>query len=429
MANNTGPSPLDNIRREFPKAGLSYEEVMARLTKLQASDADIHSPRNFRPSYFVGQDIIDLIKACHDRVVEQNVLYAGSSFPSLRQIERDVVDFALDLLNAPAGAAGNVTIGGSESNFMALKTARDFARAKGVSHDVLEIVLAHTAHPSLEKAAEMLGMRARRAMSSIDFRADVAQMEALVGPATIMIVASAPPAAYATIDPVAEIGALAAKHDLWFHVDCCMGGFFIPFAEQLGEPIPVFDFRLPSVSSMSADLHKFGYAPKGASVLLLRDADRLKHQEYRFESWPFGHYATMGVAGSRPAAPLVSAWAVMQRLGREGYLDIARRIVALRKQLEQGIRSIPGLQVVGTPAAAHLFMASDELDIFAIDERLERQGFLTARAWHPDSVQLWVNLSHDEVAIKNFLTDLSEAAEAVRTSKDRAVNREAVYSR
>lgn len=429
MTDWAGHHPLDNSRRRFPPDGISHQEIMAKLDKAQAADVDVHDPRSFRPSYFVGREVIDLICEVQTRVVEQNVLYAGSSFPSLREIERDVIDFSLDLLNAPSGAIGTVTIGGSESNFMALKTARDAARAKGGVAEPFDVVLAHTAHPSLEKAAHMLGMRTRRATSSIDFQADVSQMASLIGPQTIMIVGSAPPAAYATVDPIPEIGALAEKHDLWFHVDCCMGGFFVPFAEALGQAVPTFDFRVPSVRSMSADLHKFGYAPKGVSVLLLREAALFEHQDYRFEDWPFGHYATSGVAGSRPAGPLVAAWAVMQKLGRQGYLDIARRVIALRQRLEHGIAAIPGLKVIGRPAAAHLFLASDEIDIFAVDEMLEAKGYSTARAWHPDSVQLWVSLNHDEAAIDALLTDLSQAADAAHRDALRARNREAVYSR
>jgi glutamate/tyrosine decarboxylase-like PLP-dependent enzyme len=416
-------------RPRFPGEGVPRERILADLAAMQAGDVPAHGSRNLRPNYYVDDEILALIDEVSARVAEQNVLYAGSSYPSIARIEAELVEMGLDLFGAPVDAAGTVTTGGSESNFLAVKAARDlFAARRGGAGGRPELVLAHTAHPSFEKAAHFLGVRTRRASRSVGFAADVEAMAAMAGPDTIMMVGSAPPAAYGQADPIRELAAIAARHGIWFHVDSCMGGFFLPFARELGEPVPDFDFRVPGVWSLSADLHKFGYAPKGASLLLLADRAHLAFQEYRFEDWPWGLYATAGFSGSRPAAPVVAAWSVMRRLGRRGYLDVTRRTLALKHRLMDGVRAIPGLGVVGRPDAAHFFVFGDGLDAYAVEEGLSARGWALARARLPDSFQVWPGIPHEQSA-GEFLADLAEVAAQVREAGTRSADRAAVYAR
>lgn len=415
-------------RLRFPEHGLTREAIRAALAEKQSDDVPPHGARNFRPNYYVDDETLALIDEVSAAVAEQNVLYAGSSYPSLKRIEADLVEMGLDLFRAPVDAGGSVTTGGSESNFLAVKTARDFVAATRPVPGTPELVLAHTAHPSFEKAAHLLGVRTRRAPGSVDFAADVAAMAAMISPNTIMMVGSAPPAAYGQTDPIAELARVAARHGTWFHVDSCMGGFFLPFARALGEPIPDFDFTVPGVWSLSADLHKFGYAPKGASLLLLADRRHLAHQEYRFENWPWGLYATTGFAGSRPAAPLVAAWAVLRHLGREGYMRVTARTLAVKKRLLAGIRAIEGLEIVGRPDAAHFFVGGTDVDAFAVEEILARRGWALARAYQPDSFQVWPGVPHEPV-VDEFLADVAAAVTEVRAAGTRARDRSAVYTR
>jgi sphinganine-1-phosphate aldolase len=415
-------------RLRFPGSGLSTAAIRAALADRQAADVPPHGPRNLRPNYYVDDATLALIDEVSAAVAEQNVLYAGSSYPSLKRIEAELVAMGLDLFHAPVDADGTVTTGGSESNFLAVKTARDLFAATRPTPGTPELVLAHTAHPSFEKAAHLLGVRTRRAPSSVDFAADVATMEALVSPNTIMMVGSAPPAAYGQTDPIAALALVAQRHGVWFHVDSCMGGFFLPFAKALGEPIPDFDFRVTGVWSLSADLHKFGYAPKGASLLLLADRRHLAHQEYRFEDWPWGLYATMGFAGSRPAAPMVAAWAVLHHLGREGYMRVTARTLAVKKRMIAGIRAIDGLAIVGRPDAAHFFVTGTDVDAFAVEEILARKGWALARAYAPDSFQVWPGVPHEPI-VEEFLADVAAAAAEARAAGMRAHDRSAVYTR
>jgi sphinganine-1-phosphate aldolase len=419
---------MSEQRVRFPLQGASNQMVLDALKRLQVHDVPAHGARNFRAVYYVDDETLDLINLAGAAVAEINAAYVGSSFPSVKEIERELVDIGLDLLHAPAGAGGAVTTGGTESNFMAVKTARDYFRDRRPQQQPFEMVLAHTGHASLEKAAEVLGVTTRRVHHSIDFHADPAAMAALVNEHTIMMVGSAPPAPYATTDPIAELSEIAARHGLWFHVDACMGGFFLPFARELGAPVPQFDFTIPGVWSLSADLHKFGYSPKGASLLLFRDAAMERFQTFRFADWPFGEFATTGIAGSRPAAPVVAAWCVIRHLSRPGYLRITERLLALKRRLIEGIGRIEGLSVLGRPDAAHIFVAGEGLDIFAVEEELAARGYAISRASFPDSIQLWVNVAQEET-MDGFLAELAQVAGAVRRESRVSASRSAAYMR
>jgi len=419
--------PSERVR--FPLQGASNERVLESLERMRANDVPSHGTRNFRAVYYVDDETLDLINLAATAYAEVNAAYGNNSFPSVKEIERQLVQIGLDLLHAPSGAGGAVTTGGTESNFMVVKTARDYFRARHPERAPFEMVVAHTGHASLEKAARLLDVTVRRVHHSVDFAADPAAMEALVNPHTIMMVGSAPPAPYATTDPIAQLSEIAARHGLWFHVDACMGGFFLPFARELGAPIPEFDFTVPGVWSISADLHKFGYSPKGASLLLFRDAAMDEFRDFRFSDWPFGEFDTSGLAGSRPAAPVVAAWCVIHHLGRPGYLRITERLLALKQRLIDGIGRIEGLRVLGRPDAAHLFVTGDDgVDIFAVEEELTNRGYAISRAFLPNSIQLWINVTQEET-MDGFLAELAEIAAAVRKEARQAKTRGTSYMR
>lgn len=218
-----------------------------------------------------GEDVARVAWAAYALFQGDNFLYGNLLYPSLPAMADEVVGMALELLNAPEAASGTITTGGTESIILAVKTARDQARAVRPMSGLPEIVAARTCHPAFNKAAEMLGLRVVRLPTGGDLRADPAAMAAAITPNTIMIVGSAPAYPIGGVDDVAALAALARAHGLWLHVDACVGGFFLPFARDLGEPVPDFDFSVPSVASISVDLHKYGYTSRGASPLLLRD--------------------------------------------------------------------------------------------------------------------------------------------------------------
>ena len=322
-----------------------------------------------------------------------------------------------------------MTSGGTESIFMAVKTARDWARATRPGLGVPEIVAPYSAHPSFSKAAHFLGMKMTRVSLRADFRADVEAMAAAIGPDTMMLVGSAPQFAHGVFDPVAELGALARERDLWLHVDACVGGFVAPFVRKLGYPIPDFDFSVPGVTSMSADLHKYGFTPKGASTLLFHDGAVRRHQVFEFDEWPGGHYASPGFTGSRPGGPVAAAWAVLRYLGEEGYVRIAREIMGAVERLKDGILAIDGVEIVGEPELTVMVYGARDLDIYAVAEALGQHGWFTGRAAEPPGIHLgMLTMTHVPV-VERYLADLAESVAEVRAGGLKAKDTTATYGR
>ena len=273
-----------------------------------------------------------------------------------------------------------------------------------------------TAHPAFDKAAHYLDVTVRKVPVGVDQRADVAAMRSAVTPDTAMIVGSAPSYPHGVVDPIGEIGDVAAEHDLWFHVDACVGGFVLPFIDPADRTIPVFDFRVPAVRSMSLDPHKYGYALKGISMLLHRDADGFAHQKFAVSGWPGGSYETPNLTGTRPGAPMTSAWAVINHLGRDGFERLVKRAVDATDRLADGISSLPGFFIPVAPQATLLAFASDRHDITAVAQGL-RRAWLGARhtgaaAEHPPD-----RVAHHDQIVERFVADLAAAAEDIRQGR------------
>jgi glutamate/tyrosine decarboxylase-like PLP-dependent enzyme len=294
-----------------------------------------------------------------------------------------------------------------------MRSYRDWAREmKGITSP--ELVIPTTAHAAFDKAAQYFGIKLVKVPVGSDFRADVAATKKAINRHTICVVGSAVSFPHGAIDPIEELSELARKRGVGFHTDACLGGFILPWAEQLGYDVPPFDFRLPGVTSVSADTHKYGYAAKGTSVVLYRNHELRHYQYYKVGDWPGGLYFSPTFAGSRPGALSAACWAAMVSIGRSGYLDASRRILQTGAEIRAGIESIPELRVLGDPLWVIAF-SSDELDIYRVLD------FMTKRKWNlnglhkPPSVHLAVTLRHtqDGVAAR-FARDLRDAVEHVK---------------
>ena len=410
----------------FPSLSKSWEDVESEMKAARRADMPWRDAHNFKPAYFGGEDLLAVANGALNMYLAENGIYAGSAYPSLEQYERDVVDMMLSLLNAPKGAGGSTSSGGTESIIMCVKTAREWARENRPSAATPELIVPHTAHPAFDKAGHMLGVKVVRMTASTDWRADPTAMAAAVSGDSFMIVGSAPPYPYGETDPIAEIAAIAREHGLWMHVDGCIGGCILPFMRRLGEDMPDFDFAVPGVMSMSVDLHKFGYANKGVSLVLLRDAGLERYQRTSFGDWPAGIYSTANITGSRSGGPLASAWAVMNYLGEEGYLRIFAAQRDIKQRLMKGIDEIDGLEIIARPHALHFYFASPELDIFAVESGMAARGWSVTRAEQPDSIMVWVNMSHQEV-IEEYLGDLQSVVADVRAGRVTADEDSVVY--
>jgi glutamate/tyrosine decarboxylase-like PLP-dependent enzyme len=283
-----------------------------------------------------------------------------AAFPSLARMEKEVLAAGLGLLHGPAGATGAMTSGGTDSILMAVKAARDFARKDRRLTGPLNIVLPRSAHPAFDKACMLMEIEVRRTPLKA-FLADPAAMEAAVDGATIMIVGSAPCFPFGLIDPIEALGELAERRGLWLHVDACVGGYIAPFVRMNGGDIPPFDFAVPGVSSMSADLHKYGYCAKGASTVFFRSEALRGFMPFTVSDWPAGKMTTPTLAGTRPGGAIAAAWAVRNVLGVEGYRQRHGMVTAARETIEAGVRA-RGFEVVGAPRLGILAFTHPEVD-------------------------------------------------------------------
>jgi sphinganine-1-phosphate aldolase len=401
--------------------GVPVDEVLGSIGELTAADADWRGGHTFSLVY--NADDAELTRL-HDeigrRFLAENALNPFA-FPSLGRMEAEVVAAASALTHLVDGA-GTMSSGGTESIFLAVHTAREWARDRGIDRPV--VLTARTAHPAFAKACHYLGVDQRRVDVDGELRADPGALAGAIDDRVVLLVASAPCYPFGVVDPVTEIAALALERGILCHVDACLGGWLLPFWEQLGEVVPPWDFRTPGVTSLSADVHKYGYAFKGASVVLYRDPEMVRRQWFLFDDWPGGLYGSATTAGTRPAAPIAGAWATIRHLGADGYLAKARIVRDTTRRFLDGIDAVPGLAVTGRPDLSVFEFGSATLDIGVVGDVMDERG------WHLDRQQgglhLMVSPFHAHV-VDRFLVDLGEAAAVTdRTSDGRAATYGAV---
>ncbi len=403
----------------WPVSGQSAEEVLRRLEASRRQDADWRGGRTFSLVYHAGEEVADLVRRAYGMFMAENAL-SPIAFPSLRRFEAEVVGMTAGLLGGGPGTAGAMTSGGSESILLAVKTARDWGAAERGVRDP-EMVLPVTAHPAFLKAAHYFGVRPVLVPVGPDFRADVEAVRRSLTPRTVLVVGSAPSYPHGVVDPIEEMASLAAEREVLFHCDACLGGFLLPFLRKLGRPIPPFGLDVPGVTSISADVHKYGYAAKGASVLLYRDAGLRRHQFFACTHWPGGLYGSPGILGTRPGGAVAAAWAVMNYLGEEGYLRLAQRVIRTADRFREGIRAIPGLRVLGDPPASVMAFTFERGDPHRLADGMERRGWHLDRQQAPPSLHLMITPAHEPVT-DAFLGDLREAAAEVEAGEDEGVS-------
>jgi glutamate/tyrosine decarboxylase-like PLP-dependent enzyme len=401
---------------KLPEHGTAWSALKERLRATKQRDYAWQAGRVPVYIYHHTEDLLRVSQEAYMEFFSENAL-GRRAFPSVVALEQNVLAMALDLLGGGPQAGGTFTSGGTESIFLALKTARDWARAeKGI--DRPKLVVPASAHATVNKAASYLGLEVVRTKLRPDLRADVAALAAAVDERTAAIVGSAPGYPHGVFDPIAELAALATERGLWLHVDACVGGFLAPFARDLGYPIPPFDLSLPGVASLSADIHKYGFAAKGASVILFADRDHQKYQRFEFSDWPRGTYATETFQGSRAAGPIASAWAVMNALGRAGYREIAQVIMEGKQRLAAGIARIDGLAVVEPHDLCILLYESVDpaVDIYAVADRMVEKGWFVGRSVAPKAIHLALN-PVVVPALDDYLADLADCVARARQAR------------
>lgn len=400
------------MRATLPAKGSDKQAVLGRLRELRSRDVPTELAKFNLLTPYADDSFFDVGLQALSMFGHENAMLARI-IPSVAQVMKDITDIAMSLQHAPDGAGAAITAGGTESIFSACWAARDFWRERNPSSTAIpEIVAPNTVHAAFQKSAHLLGMKLILTDFDENFRGRASDIESHVGENTAMIVGSAPAYPHGVFDPIEAFSEIAVRRNVWLHVDACVGGYVSPFAEKAGFDIPPYDFRLPGVRSMSADLHKHAYAPKGISTLIYRDAALLKYQSHTTEGWPYGVYRSTGFAGSRPSHVMAAAWAILHHLGEAGYLDLVRRMYRAKARLIDGITGIPGMYILGAPESNVFTFTSDSCDVYAVAEMMEKQGWFLFRILKPRALHIQCD-PFDDAMIDKVLTAMRACVEQV----------------
>lgn len=378
----------------FPKTGRAADALLAELEARKVNDVRWKEGRVFAYIYDAGPEAMDVVKRAYMAFLTENGI-DPTSFPSALELERDVIAMALDLQNAPPGAKGSFTTGGTESILLSVKTARDHARATKPHITAPELILPETAHPAFFKACAYFDVKP--VVTPVDpdrFTALPDAMAKAVTDQTVMMVGSAPSYAHGVVDPITEMGQVALKAGILFHVDGCVGGMYLPFARKLGADVEAFDLSTPGVTQMSLDFHKWGYAAKGASSVLYADGALRRHQIFAWSGWTGYTIVNPTIQSGRSAGPIAGAWAALNFLGEDGYLRLAKVTQEASAKMCAAIREIEGLKLLGNPPGNLLAFAAEGFDIFALADAMKAKGwFLQAQFGHgPSPANLHVSV-------------------------------------
>lgn len=407
------PTPADvPVPAVLPLRGIPSSELLLALKQNRHDDADWRGGRIFGLVYNPDDEALEETLAAVGREYLAENALNPFRFPSLARLEREAADMVLGLFSGTPGNGG-LTSGGTESILLSVYVAREVAREKGVAAP--SIVTGITVHPAFAKACHLLGVRQVRVGVDAQKRLLVDELEAACDDTTAMVVASAPNYPYGVMDDVPAVAAVAQAREVLCHVDACLGGLLLPFWERIGEPVPPWDFRVPGVTSISADIHKYGYAFKGASALLYRDLD-LYWKQWWFDdgAWGGGMYGSPTAAGTRPAPPIAGAWAALRSLGEDGYVRLAERVREARDTLVAGIGEIDGLEVTVPPLFSVFEVSSRELDLEAVADALGERGWYPDR--QPGGLHVMLSPVHARVA-GDLLRDLRAAVDEVRAGR------------
>jgi len=362
---------------KIPPKGLSKEEIFQTLQGYKSTDLDWKSGRVFGYIYDPGKKVHDVINEAYTLYLSENGL-DPLSFPSLLRLENEVVSMTANLLDCNSEVVGNFTSGGTESLILAVKTSRDYSRSLKPHIKAPEMVLPITAHASLFKAAHYLGIKTVVTPVHDDtFQADVAAMRAAVTDNTILLVGSAPSYAHGVVDPIADIAALAREKGLLCHVDACVGGIHLSYMRKLGHDVPDFDLNVPGVTSLSVDLHKYGYAAKGASIILYKNKDLRRFQFWACSRWTGYTVVNPAVTSSKSGGPMAAAWAVLRYMGDNGYQEIVAEVMRATQKLIAGIGGIDGLRVLGQPNMCMFALASttEKINVYRLADKMKDKGW------------------------------------------------------
>ncbi len=406
---------MSNPKNGFPQQATAVSDLLETIKQKKQKDINWRKGRAFCLIYHPGEEREHGIKTVFDQYYADSALNPTAT-PSLVEIENETVSMCADLFHGDEQVCGNITTGGTESIILSVKTARDWARKNRPQIAKPHVVISESAHPAFIKAFHFLGLDFTATKTGADYRADVEAFEKAITPNTILLVGSAPSYPYGVMDPIVELAALAKSRNLLCHVDSCVGGFILPFIKDIGYPVPAFDFAVDGVTSLSADLHKYGYSPKGASVILYKTHELRRFQFSLYTKWAGGVYGSPTITGTRAGSNIAAAWAALKSIGREGYQEMAKATMEATEKIKQFIVQSEELELMGKPDMSIVAFKSAKLDVYMLADELNKNGWHFERQQGPPSLHFTVNYIHKEV-VEAFLADLKEGMAAVRDKR------------
>jgi len=414
---------------KLPESGIDRRVLLTELENISALEEKRWKNGLVSGAVYHGDsDHIKFLNEVYALHSQNNPLHSDL-FPSASKFEAEIVSMTAHMLSADkvdSKVCGVVTSGGTESILLAMKTYRDRAKVvNGIRRP--NIVLPVTAHAAFDKAGEYFNIKIKRVPIDENYQANINAVRKAANGNTICIVGSAPNFPYGIVDPIKEMAEISRERGICFHVDACLGGFVLPWAEKLGYPIQEFDFRLSGVTSISADTHKFGYAAKGTSVILYRTPELRRYQYYTIADWPGGLYFSPTFSGSRPGALSATCWAALLSMGEDGYLESVKQILATAEVIKQGINEIAGLTLMGNPLWVIAF-ESKEHDIYKIIDQMTHKGWNLNGLHKPPCAHICLTLRHTKQGVaEQFLSELKNAVDFVKNNPSESGGMAPVY--
>ena len=415
---NFTPKPNEPFNTTLPEKGWDQKRIEEELDKYD----DVLGAANWQSGFVSGAvyngspELTKLSTDVYKRYAWTNPLHADM-FPPIRKMEAEVVAMGLKIFNAGKDASGTMTSGGTESILMAMRVYREIAFERGIV--MPEIIAPVTAHCALDKAADYFRMKLVRVPMNNTFTSSARAMRHFITSNTIVLVGSVPQYPHGMVDPIKEYAKLAQYYGIYVHVDCCLGGFLAPFAEKAGFNFPIFDFRIEGVTSISADTHKYGFSPKGSSLIMYCNRELRMKQFFTAIEWPGGAYGTPTIAGSRSGAIIAATWATMMHFGEEGYVEATRKIINTTQKIESGLRNIPGLYVMGKPELSVVAVGSRDFNIYRLSSEMKKKGWYLSDLQKPPGVHIAVTMPHTQEGVaEKFVTDTRQCVEIIKKNED-----------
>ena len=403
------------VKDKIPKTGITEKNLYEYMENSMHSDIDWRSGKTFGAVYYPGDKYSKAISNAYIKYMHENA-FDPQLFSSILTMENELVQQTASLFSSNQKLFGNLTSGGTESIFLSLLSARNWSKKQKTIKNP-EVILSSSAHPAFLKAMNFLRIKPVIVSTKKDFNLNLNGFKEAINQNTILLVASAPAYPTGMIDPISELSNLALENKLLLHVDACIGGFLLSFLKKCNYNIPLFDFNLDGVSSLSVDLHKYAYAPKGSSVLLYRNDELRKQQFSVYPNWEGGIYGSTSFLGTKPGGIVAASWFALNHIGENGYIELTQKTMSATKVIYDFIQKSEHLSLIGKPIMSLIAFHSEKYDIYHIADELSNLGWYIGRLQNPRGIHLVVSQIHADGAAENFIADLQSVLKSLSSSE------------